>query len=121
MSIIYKIRRADGMFSMGGSTPSFNKTGKIWKQKGHLTSHLSQLWNGNGMYNQHQPHVYSDCEIVTYELTEMPIGPTQSIEQYLHNIERKKQEQEAARIARCEQRDQDERYAAYLTLKNEFE
>ena len=79
-NLYYKIRRkSDGKFSTGGTTPTFTKLGKIWKQRSHLTSHLSQLHN-NGLANWIAPgngpfsvigdmvfnHVYETCEIVLF-------------------------------------------------------
>jgi hypothetical protein len=56
MAIVFKIRRSDGLFSMGGANPNFNKVGKIWKQKGHLTSHLTCVadggWKGTKPYDE---------------------------------------------------------------------
>ena len=44
ISEVYKIRRkTDGLFSSGGTDPSFSKKGKIWNARGHVTSHISQL------------------------------------------------------------------------------
>jgi len=38
---IYKIRHADsGLYSTGGTTPKWTKTGKTWNNIGHLKSHL---------------------------------------------------------------------------------
>jgi len=119
MAIVYKIRREDGLFSMGGSTPSFNKTGKIWKQKGHLTSHFSQLWRGTGSFNR--DHVYKDCEIVPYELSEVQAGPGFTIFEYLEERKRKKDEADQARKERQEAWNKEQRRKEYESLKQEFE
>lgn len=60
----FKIRRkTDGLFSMGGSNPSFNKKGKTWTGKGHITNHVRQLDRRWG-----KPDPYEDCELVTCEI-----------------------------------------------------
>ena len=120
MAIVYKIRRkTDGLFSVGGSTPDFNKVGKIWKQKGHLTSHLSQLWGGTGSYNNQ--HVYQDCEIVPYELTETQVGPGFTIFEYLDERKRKQEQEDAERKKRRDEWEKEQRRKEYEKLKQEFE
>jgi DNA gyrase/topoisomerase IV subunit A len=37
---IYKIRNPDGLFSTGGEVPTFTAKGKVWRARGHITSHL---------------------------------------------------------------------------------
>ena len=115
MSIVYKIRRADGMFSMGGSDPKFNKTGKIWKQRGHLTSHLTCVadhgWKGSKPYD--------DCQVVTYELTETAVGAI-SIKGYLMERAAKKAQEGVDRKIRQEERRKTARHNEYLKLCKEF-
>jgi hypothetical protein len=37
----YQIRRkSDGLYSTGGQFPTFNQTGKTWKNIGHVKSHM---------------------------------------------------------------------------------
>lgn len=65
---VYKIRRKDGLFSTGGTTPSFTKKGKVWRQRGHVSNHLAQM---------HRPEsTYCDCELVEYQLIEAEVGAT---------------------------------------------
>ena len=116
--IIYKIRRKDGLFSMGGSTPLFNKTGKIWKQKNHLTSHLNQLRWGHGCRDDR--HVYHNCEIVPYELVEQPAGPGVSISQYKKEIEQRKKDREEAGRKQQEKWQKDQRRKQFEELMKEF-
>lgn len=66
-TMVYKIRRkSDGLFSTGGSWPSFNKKGKIWSQRNHVTSHIGQV----GGYGKKLKDFYADCEVVLLELIE---------------------------------------------------
>jgi len=124
MAIVFKIKRkSDGLFSMGGSSPRFNKTGKIWKQKGHLTNHLNQLWNGVGTYrtsHHGSVHVYSDCEIIEYELVEQPMGPGISITQYLYERKMKKEDQARQDAERKKMREKVDRRKQYEELQKEF-
>jgi hypothetical protein len=39
----YKIERPDGLFSTGGTSPTFTRRGKTWSQLNHLKSHLRQF------------------------------------------------------------------------------
>lgn len=62
---MYKIINPDtGLFSTGGMTPSWSKTGKIWSHRGHVTSHLSQF------SERDKQTYYSNCKVVEYELVE---------------------------------------------------
>ena len=116
---VYKIRRkSDGLFSMGGSWPSFNKNGKIWKQKGHLTSHLNLIFEN--CIRTERNH-YDDCEIVAYQLIEMPIGPAMSIEQYMHIAKQKKDEKLRKQQEYREKVEKQKRLAQYEKLKQEFD
>ena len=132
-NIIYKIRRkSDGLFSKGGSTPHFNKKGKIWKQRGHLTSHINQLWNdGIGYSHNHHrnwnepamspSHVYVDCEIVPYEIVETPLDSTQTIMDYISERKEEKAEKNRQAVIAREASDKKRRHDQYEKLKQEFE
>jgi len=76
MSIeVYKIRRkSDGLFSKGGTSPSFSNKGKIWNSRGHVTSHLSQF--GDRDKNRY----YKDCEVVCIEIQEVDTDTTDVFE-----------------------------------------
>jgi len=117
MSIVYKIRRADGLFSAGGSWPKFTKGGKIWKQKGHLTSHLNLMYD---TYSGGTRDHYDDCEIVMYELIETPIGEM-SIAGYRASIAQRREERESADQKRRDEWERQERQRQYEQLKKEFE
>lgn len=78
---IFKIKRADGMFSSGGVFPKFRKRGKIWSQRNHLTNHLRQVKNID--------KVYKDCTIIIYEVTETELGAYISINDYIAEIQEK--------------------------------
>jgi len=64
---VYKIRHSDtGLWSKGGTSPSFNKVGKTWSNIGHVKSHL------NGMYK------IDIDEISKWEIVEFVMKPEQT-------------------------------------------
>jgi hypothetical protein len=72
---VYKIRRkTDGLFSSGGTYPTFSKKGKTWTGRGHVTSHLSQF--GERKKEQY----YKDCEVVCIEIQEVDTDVTDVFE-----------------------------------------
>ena len=102
MSItIYKIRRkSDGLFSMGGDSPKFNKNGKVWKQIGHLKNHLAIIKQYLNSSSQHIANdmiqKYKNCEIVEYEIVERnayPVNDMLNERKKTWNAERKIQQQ----------------------------
>lgn len=69
MSEIYQIRRKiDGLFSTGGSYPSFRKSGKKWLTRSALSNHLAILDDGL------KSRCYKDCEIVRIEILETEVS-----------------------------------------------
>lgn len=63
---VHKIRQiSTGYYSTGGSTPSFTKMGKMWLTTASLNLHLAQF-KPAGLRK-----AYKDCQLVTYELTEL--------------------------------------------------
>ena len=65
---VYKIKRLDGLFSTGGCTPEFTKTGKTWSSIGHVKTHLRQFYNSFSK-KWHLPKDYKDAEMCCYELS----------------------------------------------------
>lgn len=64
---IFKIRNPDGLFSTGGTDPTFTKEGKTWQKKGHLSNHFANF-NERQMFKH-----YAGCEVVTYEVTQTEV------------------------------------------------
>jgi len=114
---VFKIRRKiDGLYSVGGTTPGFNKNGKIWKQKNHLTSHLSQFaggWSSNR-------NLYDDCELVTFELTETETNAI-PLSQYIAERNQARLDREHERDLATARREQKARRKEFEKLKKEFE
>lgn len=116
MAIVYKIRRSDGLFSMGGCDPRFNKVGKIWKQRGHLTNHLTWV----AEHGRRGTKTYDDCEVVQYELTETQVGEPISINGYIQEHIHKKFLAEQERDLRNKVFQREQRRKQYEALKSEF-
>ena len=117
---VYKIRRkADGLFSTGGSRPSFSTNGKIWKQKGHLTSHFN-LVAQERPYLRDNKLTYDDCELVTFELTETEIDSI-TVSQYVKERKELQQERERAQERAWEKRQKTVRRKKFEELKKEFD
>lgn len=72
MALEYKIRNPrTGLYSTGGSRPSWTKSGKTWTGIGHLRNHLGLV----------DPKIYAGCALVTLEVTvvELPGTSLQSV------------------------------------------
>jgi hypothetical protein len=59
-------RKSDGLFSTGGTSPTFNGKGKQWKARNHVTSHMKQV--GSSYSRKTKADYYHDCEVVTFEV-----------------------------------------------------
>lgn len=110
---IYKIRsKKTGLFSKGGCEPDFNKIGKVWKQRGHVTSHLGQLTSrGQRIYQQ------EEVEIVQYSIVESDVI---SYPDWLSGILDRKLSIEQARQQRFDEAQKKDRMTLYFKLKKEF-
>ena len=61
---LYRIMNAEGLFSKGGTNPSFTKRGKIWTNIGHVKSHIHML-------NKYGRQTYRNgCVLQTYYISE---------------------------------------------------
>lgn len=89
--VFYKIRRDDGLFSTGGTSPYFNEDGKVWHKRGHLSNHLAQF-NAHQIRGPKSP--YAGCKIVSYVAT--PVG-SESLDDYLRGVEERRQKRQAER------------------------
>lgn len=66
---IYKIRNQKGEFSTGGQYPSWSKNGKVWRNKGGLSNHLSLV----------KESFYDNCELIEYVTKENAIIPMEEV------------------------------------------
>lgn len=88
MSKYFMIRNATtGLYSSGGSYPTWTAKGKRWNRRGFITSHMS---NSTGYRNAAE--FYKDAVIVEFEYEPIEVGTTPMRE----FIERKLNEKEDA-------------------------
>lgn len=115
MQTAYKIRSTvTGMYSRGGDEPLFNKTGKIWKRRGDLSCHLSQLMpRGKAIYARNQ------VEIIELELVEVVTGAT-SYEDWIAQVEQRAEDKKKAADSARDARLAALRFAEYQRLQREF-
>lgn len=66
MKTVYRIvRLRDGLFSRGGGTPGFRKSGKTWSTRSALSNHFACV-----RYYDPNLKVYEGCEILEIEVSE---------------------------------------------------
>ncbi len=65
---VYKIQNKNGLFSTGGTCPSFTKDGKMWTRLGSLKSHLTLYYSKRNNLNYPKINAYVDCVVLEYEL-----------------------------------------------------
>lgn len=111
MTFYYKIQRADGLFSSGGSWPHWNRHGKVWKSGRAVISHLLLIANSG-------KQIPADWNVVGYELRMINDHPATEVA--AKALERRqtrlvKQQESAKKRVEAERRRQ------FLKLKAEFE
>jgi hypothetical protein len=112
----YKIRRkSDGLFSTGGSSPRFTKTGKSWSNRGNLDRHLGMLLQNR---NIGALPAYKDCEVITF-ITE--VTDYEPVEKFISVVAERKQMKEEEYERRIEKRREENRRKQYEMLKQEFD
>jgi len=110
---IYKIRNRDtGLFSTGGTYPRWEKVGKVWKARNHLTNHLTTV-AVEGVYG-------SNADVVEYEVTEQATS-IQTVPDLISGALQRREEKEAKRQAQLDRARREARLAQYEALKAEFE
>ena len=66
---MFKIKNIEtGLFSSGGTLPTWTKEGKVWNKRGHITSHLSLL------REYKNSNLYTDCTVEEYEMISVGTG-----------------------------------------------
>lgn len=65
---VYRIRRADGLYSTGGSNPRWTAKGKTWSGTGPLKNHLHFIRNSWATRAYGNP--YKDAELVAFVVSE---------------------------------------------------
>jgi hypothetical protein len=116
MTTVYKIRNKDtGLFSTGGTYPRWTKAGKVWKQKGHLTVHLTMIEK-----NVRPARYGADCEVVEYEITETE-GGSVAVSSWNELAKIRRLAKEAKRAAKWEAAKKAARLKEFERLKAEIE
>jgi len=67
----FKIRNRDGLFATGGDTVTWSKSGKTWAQRGHLSSHFTQL-----RARCLKDYELAGAEVIEYEMVVKSVEPT---------------------------------------------
>lgn len=102
---VYRIRsKTTGKFSLGGGDVNWSAGGKIWKGKGPLSNHFTQL-TSFGRLEYRRNH----AEVVTYELVETEVDVRSALDYMQDVLDRKKirddkdeQKRQKREIARLE-------------------
>lgn len=86
-NVVYKIRNKDGLYSTGGSSPSFTKNGKVWNSKSALNNHIRMLIDYASSWNEKSKSidVYKDCELITIFISKVEVE-TCSLEDLINDI-----------------------------------
>jgi hypothetical protein len=113
-TFVYKIRRADGLYSTGGLAPKFNEKGKVWSGLGPLRNHLNTVATSRG------PDHYVNCEVVKVRVSRT-VEDAYPIADLTTAMDRERQKAEAARRELAEADEKRRRREQFLTLKAEFE
>lgn len=108
--LLYKILNTEtGLYSSGGSTPSFKKTGKTWTTIGALKNHLALVEDYRTYYSNKDGGIskyYEGCVIVEYEpVVSDVLSITDMIEERNRKREKKRREQEIAREKRIKEQE----------------
>ena len=114
--LVYKIKSTKtGLFSKGGSTPSFSKTGKVWTNIGHVRNHINVLDNhGHRIYRE------QEVELVTYEIAESIVDVT-TLDELLVQQANNQAQRDAERKSRADKWLKEQRLKMYQELQKEFE
>ena len=112
--IVYKIKdTVTGLYSRGGTWPTFSKTGKVWRNKSALGNHLVLVMEGRDKSK------YKDCVIEPYELVETSFTGI-PVDSYYDPIkERRAIKQKESELAWKKYREDLER-AEFERLKSKF-
>ena len=105
------VNNKTGLFSKPGYR-RWNKIGKIWNLKQHLSAHFATFRDPFQEYND------DDCEIIEYEMIEIRRIP---IRDWIQGIVERRNDRADARQRAYNAAVAKRRYDEYLRLKKEFE
>lgn len=113
MAQVFRIKHVEsGLFSKGGSYPSFGAKGKLWVSRGALSNHLN-LVNAGGR------NPYKGCQLITYELTEVEVG-CESMEDAMNASRERKLAREQAFQERMAAYDRERKMRQLAQLQKEL-
>jgi hypothetical protein len=106
----YKIMNLDtGEFASRGSTPTWSKTGKVWRTLAHLRAHLSRVRHSRYGFGD---HIYASGRAVIVEFEAKATNTTPVLDE-LEAIH-KRREDEKRRREEARQREKEQREKAEL-------
>lgn len=113
MTTFYKIQsKKSGLFSSGGTDPSWSKIGKVWTVKGHLSSHFTGLSaEGRRTYRD------NDAQVVECAVTVLNETPVQ---EYFLAVARRANDRVAAEQRYLKERQDARERAEYERLHAKF-
>jgi hypothetical protein len=115
MNRFIKIRNiSTGLYSSGGSYPTWVEDGKRWNKKNHATSHITNATKG--IFYKERKHFYDNAELVEFEYE-----PTEISSMPLRQIIEDKKQAEQKREERYKQSAEAERYRKAQEVIAEFE
>lgn len=110
---IYKIRDLKtGKYSTGGSCPSWNKNGKVWKRPQDLTAHFNLITKSD--YDEHYKNAVVEC-------FEVKKSHEMYAKHYFDHARENKEKREREQRERIEKIQREQKRKQYEKLKKEFE
>jgi hypothetical protein len=112
---LYKIQRAEGLFSKGGENPDFTKVGKTWTNIGHVKTHLKGVRNSE--YGRAIPE--------DWKIIEIPIEPkiynSYSAREFMEESKREAVRKEERVAERRAKQKENEEYKLFKELQKKFD
>jgi hypothetical protein len=108
---IFKIQRADGLFSKGGCYVHWSKNGKSWNHIGHVRSSI-------GSNTEYRLEDYNNSDLVTYELVEVSRIP---MSEFIAETQERRAERDREAEIKYEQYRRKHKLEEYERLKKELE
>jgi hypothetical protein len=114
--IIFRIvSTLTNQYSDGGSDPTWSNQGKIWRTKGALSLHMTQLSSqGRRIYRNNK------AVVVQYEVIESEVA-AESIDIWIEAVDKRQQKRDNERDAAQKARQRERDLATYKALKAQFE
>lgn len=115
--VVYRLRsKVTGLYSRGGTSPIFDKKGKIWRNIGHVKNHLNQL---NAYHRDRYKQLDVELQELEFSVSENCISTT-SYEDFCAIIAQNKLEKQADRQRRHQAWKEEQERAAYQKLHQKY-